>query len=399
MSDQFREVTTKSWLSRIMGSFIGVLVGILLFLGAFPLIFWNEGRSVDRIKTLGEGRSLVVELSADQIDSAQQGALIHFSGLATTDDVLKDSQFGVEENALKLNRLVEMYQWEETSESKTIKNLGGSETTETVYSYNRTWSQNPINSSNFKNRFGHENPSMPAYGSEQFTASKVTVGAFELGAGFVGQISGAENYPLSQKNYDALDSSLRSSFKMSGSTYFRGNVSNPQVGAVRISYKIVRPMTVSVVGKQDGATLQSYATKNGEIELLQNGTLTAADMFASAEAENKIITWLIRLAGFIIMWFGLALIMGPLSVIGSVIPFVGSVLGAGTGFIAFVLALVLSVVTAAIAWIVFRPLIGGALLLLAVLFFFCGFKWLRGKAEAAAAAPAASGSKFGRQEA
>lgn len=399
MSDQFTEVTTKSWLSRIMGSFIGVLVGILLFLGSFPLIFWNEGRSVDRIKTLGEGRAIVVELSADQIDATREGSLVHFSGLATTDDVLKDSQFGVEENALKLNRTVEMYQWEEKSESKTTKNLGGSETTETIYSYNKTWSQNRINSSNFKNQFGHENPSMPAYGSEQFTASKITVGAFELGEAFVGQISGAENYPLSQKNFNSLDPSLRSSFKLSGGTYFRGNATSPQVGAVRVSFNIVRPMTVSVVGKQDGDALQSYATKNGEIDLLQNGTLSASDMFASAEAENKIVTWLIRLAGFIIMWFGLALIMGPLSVIGSVIPFVGSVLGAGTGFIAFVLALVLSVVTAAIAWIVFRPLIGGALLLLAVLFFFGGFKWLRGKAEAAAAAPATNGTKFGRQEA
>jgi Transmembrane protein 43 len=398
MSDQFREVTTKSWFSRIMGSFIGVLVGILLFIGAFPLIFWNEGRSVDRIKTLGEGRAGVVELSADQIDNAHQGGLIHLSGLATTDDVLKDSLFGVEENALKLNRTVEMYQWEETSESKTTKNLGGSETTETVYSYIKTWSQNRINSSNFKKQFGHENPSLPTYGSEEFTASKITVGAFALGDAFVGQISGAENYPLSQKNLDAVDPSLRSSFKLSGSTYFNGNPTSPQVGAVRVSYKIVRPMTISVVGKQDDATLQPYATKNGEIDLLQNGTVSASDMFASAEAENKIVTWLIRLAGFIIMWFGLALIMGPLSVIGSVIPLVGSVLGAGTGFIAFVLALVLSVVTAAVAWIVFRPLIGGALLLLAVLFFFGGFKWLRGKAEAAAAAPAASGAKFGRQE-
>ncbi len=216
MSDEFREVTTKSWLSRVMGSFIGVIVGILLFLGAFPLIFWNEGRSVDRIKTLGEGRSIVMELSADQIDAAREGSLVHVTGLATTDEVLKDSQFGVEEKALKLNRLVEMYQWEEKSESKTTKNLGGSETTETIYSYNKTWSQNRIDSSKFKNQFEHRNPSMPGFGSEQFTASKITVGAFELGNNFVRQISGDENYALSQKNFDALDPSLLSSFKLSG---------------------------------------------------------------------------------------------------------------------------------------------------------------------------------------
>ena len=396
MSDQFREVTTRSWGSRIMGSFVGVLIGLLLFIGSFPLIFWNEGRSVDRIKTLGEGRAAVVSLSSDQIDSAHQGGLIHISGVATTDEVLKDLQFGVQENALKLKRLVEMYQWKEKSESKTTKNLGGSETTETVYSYEKIWSQNRIDSSGFKKPSGHENPSMPAFGSEQFTASTIKVGAFRLGSSFVGQIGGFENYPLGQNNLDAMDPVLKSEYNLTGNSYFRGNPSNPQVGAIRISYQIVRPMEVSAVGKQDGDALQSYATNNGTINLLETGTVSANDMFAAAESENKLVTWLIRLGAFLMMWIGLSLVMGPLSVIGSVIPFIGSILGAGTGFIAFVLALVLTAVTAAIAWIVFRPLIGIALLVLAAMFFFGGFKWLRSKAQSAASASASANPQFGR---
>ncbi len=396
MSDQFREVTTQSWGSRIMGSFVGVLIGILLFIGSFPLIFWNEGRSVDRIKTLGEGRAAVVELASDQIDSTHQGGLIHISGTATTDEVLKDTQFGVQENALKLSRTVEMFQWQEKSESKTTKNLGGSETTETIYSYEKTWSQNRIDSSGFKKPSGHENPSMPAFGSEQFTASAIKLGAFRLGGAFVSQISGFEDYPLGQANLNAMDPSLKSSFALAGSSYFKGNPSSPQVGAVRISYQIIRPMSVSAVGKQDGDALQSYTAKNGSINLLETGTVSANDMFAAAESENKLITWLLRLAGFVLMWIGLSLVMGPLSVIGSVIPFVGSILGAGTGFIAFVLALVLSAITAAIAWIVFRPLIGIALLVLAALFFFGGFKWLRSKAQNAAPAPGTITPQFGR---
>ena len=45
MVDKFVETTTKSWGSRIVGSFMGIIVGIILFLGAFPLIFWNEGHT------------------------------------------------------------------------------------------------------------------------------------------------------------------------------------------------------------------------------------------------------------------------------------------------------------------------------------------------------------------
>ncbi len=44
--------------SRIKSSFAGVLVGILLFIASFPLIIWNESRSVQRIKTLEEGAVL-----------------------------------------------------------------------------------------------------------------------------------------------------------------------------------------------------------------------------------------------------------------------------------------------------------------------------------------------------
>ena len=50
-------------------------------------------------------------------------------------------------------------------------------------------------------------------------------------------------------------------------------------------------------------------------------------------------------------------------------------------------ALVLTFVTVAIAWIVFRPLIGIALLAFAALFFFGGFKLIRSKLQSKAATP------------
>ena len=54
----FTETTRQSWFSRIGGAFKGILVGGLLFLVAFPLEFWNEGRAVYRSKTLAEGKGL-----------------------------------------------------------------------------------------------------------------------------------------------------------------------------------------------------------------------------------------------------------------------------------------------------------------------------------------------------
>jgi Transmembrane protein 43 len=387
MVDKFVETTTKSWGSRIVGSFMGIIVGIILFLGSFPLIFWNEGHSVNRIKTLNEGRGAVIALSSDTIDAAQNGALIHISGKATTTDTVADSAFGVQGTALKLKRTVEMYQWKESSESKTEKNLGGSETTETTYTYDKVWSETQINSSNFKKSDGHQNPSSMPYESETFSASNITLGAFKLSEPFVSQINSYENYPLSQQNVDAMDPALTAEYALSGNTYFRGDAANPQVGAIRISYGIIKPTDVSVIGKQDAGTVETYFTKNGDLNLLEMGTVSADGMFAAAESENKIVTWLIRLGAFLCMWIGLSLILGPISVFGDVIPFVGNILGAGIGLVTGVVALVLTFVTVAIAWIVFRPLIGIVLLAFAALFLFGGFKLIRSKLQSKAVIP------------
>ena len=44
MSDHFTEVETTGYFQRIMNSLGGVVLGILLFLAAFILLYWNEGR-------------------------------------------------------------------------------------------------------------------------------------------------------------------------------------------------------------------------------------------------------------------------------------------------------------------------------------------------------------------
>ncbi|MFZ4761910.1 MAG: TMEM43 family protein [Alphaproteobacteria bacterium] len=378
MTDEFKEVTTTSWGKRIVNSFMGIIFGIIFFIGAFHLIFWNEGRSVDRIITLDEGRSLVVAVASEQVNPSYNSALIHISGNAVTNSVLKDPFFGVQENALKLKRTVEMYQWKESKDSKTEKNLGGSETTEATYSYDKTWSEEPINSGEFKKREGHENPAMP-YKSETYSATNITIGAFKLSNPFIKQINKFEPYPLSQKNFSAMDSRFKQSFALNGNTYFYGDSANPQIGAIRISYGIIKPTDISVVGKQDSNTIQTYYTKNGEISLLEMGNIGAESMFASAESENTLITCLVRLGAFVLMWVGLAMILGPISVLGDVVPFIGSLLGAGIGLVTGVVSLVLSFTTIAIAWIVYRPVIGIVLLILAGGFFFGGFKMIKGK--------------------
>lgn len=72
----FSETTSQGWLSRIWESIQGVIVGLILFLIAFPILFWGEGRAVQRAKGLAAGKSQVVSVSADKVDPANEGKLV-----------------------------------------------------------------------------------------------------------------------------------------------------------------------------------------------------------------------------------------------------------------------------------------------------------------------------------
>ena len=50
--DSFSEITSESWFGRLASAIKGVLIGIVLFVIAFPLLWWNEGRAVRTAKGL-----------------------------------------------------------------------------------------------------------------------------------------------------------------------------------------------------------------------------------------------------------------------------------------------------------------------------------------------------------
>jgi len=284
--DQFTEVEQESWFGRIGGAVKGVLVGLVLLVVACPLLFWNEGRSVKEYKTLKEGDGVVVSVTADRVDAANAGRLIHVTGKAVTDAVLKDPVFGASANAIKLKRVVEMYQWKENSQSKTEKKVGGGTRTVKTYTYSQTWSDKPIDSTSFKNSAAHQNPGDIPYESTQQNADKVTLGAFTLSSSLVRMINNYEPLPMAS---DALlPESLKNKAKLHDGGFFVGaDPGSPQVGDLRIKLYVARPAEISVVAKQAGNSFEPYpARAGGTIELLQTGVLSADSMIQKAKADN-----------------------------------------------------------------------------------------------------------------
>jgi hypothetical protein len=142
-----------------------------LFIVAFPLLWSNEGNAVRTYKTLKEGGGAVVSVSAESVDPQNSGKLVHITGRAHTDAVLKDPVFGVSAAALKLRRVAAMYQWKEDSESQTKNKVGGGSETVTTYKYGKVWSEKWIDSSNFKEQAGHQNPAALPYESQQLVGA------------------------------------------------------------------------------------------------------------------------------------------------------------------------------------------------------------------------------------
>jgi hypothetical protein len=364
MADSFTETTSQGWLSRLMESIKSVLVGLVFFVLAFPLLFVNEGCAVRTARSLDEGAGVVVSVPAAAVEAGNEGKLVHLSGEATTTETLSDPDFGVRVTAIKLSRDAEMYQWKEEQKSEKRKKLGGGEETVTTYTYKKDWSDQLIDSSDFKEPTGHTNPSTFPVEDKTVVASKVTLGGFTLSDPVVQRLDQQTDVAVDPAT---LPAGMKGKVTPQGAGYYMGgNAQSPQVGDVRISFKAVKPALVSLVARQVGGTFEAYPAEAGDqILLLKYGTLSADAMFKAAQAENTMRTWIVRFAGFFIMFLGITMVFRPLVVFADVVPLFGTLLGAGIGVFAGLGAAALSLVTIAIAWIFYRPLLGIALLVLA----------------------------------
>jgi hypothetical protein len=85
-------------------------------------------------------------------------------------------------------------------------------------------------------------------------------------------------------------------------------------------------------------------------------------MFKAANDENRMLTWVLRFVGAVLMFIGFALILRPLVVVADVVPFIGNILGAGVALVALGLTAVLAPAIIAIAWFAHRPLLSIAVI-------------------------------------
>ena len=344
--DVFTETTQQSWFSRIGGALVGLLLGLVLIPGGGFLLFWNEGRAVQTARSLTEGAGLVVSIMPDGIDRAREGRMVHVAGSLTIPGPPRDAEFNVvaPAGALRLFRQVERYQWQEESRSESRNRLGGGTETVTTYSYRRAWHEGRIDSSRFRQPEGHQNP-QARWASRSWNAENVRLGAFRLEAAQINEIDPDQDIGEATR-------------------YIGQDANAPRLGDLRVAWRMARPESLSIVAAQTGDGFGPYATRAGDtLMMVRAGRMPAAAMFAAAEADNAILTWVLRLVGAVVIFFAWLLLFAPLKVLADVIPPLGWVVGFGTGLLSAMLTLVLAPVIIAIAWLTYRPLLAGAIIL------------------------------------
>lgn len=333
--ERFTKVTHQSWGQNILNSFIGAVLGVLLFFGSFVVLWMNEGKT-----DWSQVASTSIAVDSSAVNPANDGKFIAATGNLVSTEQLGDAPYLQPGSYLKLERRVEMFAWKEEQHSETKKELGGGSTTTTTYDYSKVWTSNPQDSSNFEYSQTHANPPQRIQSAEH-TVTSALLGAYSIQTS---QLTMPDAMPIALNDSMIMyDSKLPvvDNYLFIGS----GTPANPQLGDIRIQYLAVpNNANVTVFGTQQGSAIVTYLY-HGTSAFFRALSGDRATAIAQLHSEHVILTWILRLAGFLMMWFGMALSLGPVTAFLDVLPILGNASGCVIGLATFGIALVLSTIT------------------------------------------------------
>lgn len=360
----YQETTTTSYGSRVGSSFKGILSGLFLLVFGTGLLWWNEGsnkKTGDAIDDAYDVTQIVPDIST--LNPALSGKMVLATGTASTTETLSDGLFGLNLNAVRLERKVEYYQWVEHASSHSEDKLGGSQETTTTYTYDKQWVDKPINSSNFKDpAFKGNNTVWKQVEEQKWIAKNVTFGAYVLPENLIAQISGEQQAAVdpSTPAFTNFKNSVNKAVTASGNMVYIGpNPASPEVGDVKITFTMISPSNLVTIWSQvNGNTFCSYTHKNGQkISDLYMGSRSLEEVKQNAEETNTVWTWVLRVVGFFLIYWAFSNLFGFIVAILKVVPALAAIASFGTSLISGILAFVWSLVVIILAWIFYRPIV------------------------------------------
>lgn len=354
----------QGFLEKIVGSIKGILIGIILFVVSIGMLYWNEGR-VD----LSNVSQSAIEINAmEQAPADAEGQLVSASGTLTASDQIGDL-FLQPGDYVSISRNVEMYSWSESTASSTKTETGYVDeedgATEPEYTYKKVWTSSPTDSKKFQFPTEHYNPPI-ALESSNLKASSAKVGNLELNLTNL-QLPSSSAIALSDSNTILDNGLLTEDEEFFGEAFYEtvadvpvekvnseylfkgiGTFQSPEVGDIRISYSVVPAnQQVTVFGQLSGNSISTYiGPKNSKLYRAFSGTHD--ESLSQMTTEHTQSTWGLRILGFILMWIGLSMLLGPISAVLDFVPLVGDLSRGVIGIATFIVAAVLSTI---VIWI------------------------------------------------
>lgn len=341
-------------MKKVKNSVQGVILGIIFLLAGTILIWWNEGNTVKNLKAVDEIQKNVIDIKSDSINPSNDQKLVATNGeINILDESLKDDTFGIQQKSIKLKRIIEIYQWKETEKKDSNDRV--------TYQYEKDWETELIDSSEF-HKSGYTNPTYQPYNNETFIAEEVKIGQFYLNKEQKENIPTPTRLEITQGSYLPYGYQLKNNYITNAQ-----DINNPNIGDIRISYVYNSYKNISILALQNEDSFADYISSNGvKINRVEEGLLNSNAIIDKIISENKMIKWVFRGLGAILVILGYTFILNLITTATSFIPIIGNIVGTGIALVSFLLGCIHSLIIFTIAWIRFRPIIGICLLIAVV---------------------------------
>lgn len=343
-SYQFNQFNQFGQFGRVRNYLLTLLLGIIIFLAAFPVLIINEKIYKDKLELVRHGKDAIVEIQSNEINGENDNKPVHFIGDSSMTSVLEDELFGISSKTLALRRVVDVYTRGENGE------LNWQHTQKTDESFAET----PIET---KTIYSPDIKVGDFYLSTSLKESMETFGPL---------VPDTEDLPDEVYYHD---------------TYVYLTDPNDLVeGDIRIYFQELGPQKMTIVGEQKGDVIYPYKRSDGtDIAIARTGLYNVDELLPSPNYRSQWTIWSIRLLGILMFFASVNLVLLPLRKIAPLFPAIGTLVRFGITFFSTFLAMGLSLIVIGFSWVFFKPSLGILLLVFGFLLLPKGIKKVKYK--------------------
>jgi len=296
----FSESLKKSW------------KGIILFLGSFVTLWWNEGRAVHQQKSL-----IIVEDQLIKVDTSNlksdYSSPVHFAGITFQKRAMIDPEIDAPLDGIRFRKHV----------LKAITK---------------------------------ENSVIWDALDERTYNTEVKISKINIGIELIDQLYNFEplELPGIKNRFSFIDSNdvLRH-----GVFIGKGNYDNPQKGDRVVYYDFIPHGIYSVIGSIKFKRIGPFETGHYPIALIEKGNVSPTTMLENAHSSNTFSTWFLRATGISMMFYSLMLMFTLLLFITAGIPILNKIAHWSAKAIAGAFAGIFGSLIIGVAWLYYRPMV------------------------------------------